>query len=154
MRNNSENVLFPYLYYLFQKLRNQYYLETQTEIVLLETFRTQHRQANLFKQTPQVSKAPPGYSWHNYGLAFDALFDNDPCKKGRQEPYIGNWELLGKLGKKLGLEWGGGWALGDKGHFQFTAGMTIKEAIQLSKSPDGVLAIWTEIDQRLAKMKS
>lgn len=65
---------------------------------------------------PIVTKAKPGQSFHNYGLAIDvvaivngkAVWDDDHL-----------WKLIGAIGKEVGFEWGGDWKFTDKPHFQF-----------------------------------
>ena len=78
-----------------------------------------------------VTKAKGGYSWHNFGLAFDiALFD------GRKVI----WESpayaeAGQIGEQLGLVWGGRFkTLVDKPHFQRPIGKTLA---QMRKWPHG-----------------
>ena len=64
-----------------------------------------------------VTKAPPGHSMHNYGLALDlAVFSKDG------KTYHGDHALyreLGPLGESLGFEWGGRWKFNDEPHYQF-----------------------------------
>jgi peptidoglycan L-alanyl-D-glutamate endopeptidase CwlK len=64
-----------------------------------------------------VTKAPPGHSMHNYGLALDlAVFSKDG------KTYHGSHALyreLGPLGESLGFEWGGRWKFVDEPHYQF-----------------------------------
>jgi peptidoglycan L-alanyl-D-glutamate endopeptidase CwlK len=64
-----------------------------------------------------VTKAPPGHSMHNYGLALDlAVFSKDG------KTYHGDhalYEELGPLGESLGFEWGGRWKFNDEPHYQF-----------------------------------
>ena len=66
---------------------------------------------------PIVTKAQPGASMHNYGLALDlAVFSKDG------KTYHGNHALyreLGPLGESLGFEWGGRWKFVDEPHYQF-----------------------------------
>lgn len=62
------------------------------------------------------------YSWHVLGRAFDVEITSGPK----------NWQLLGALGKSLGLEWGGDWqgssgALHDFGHFQYRPGLALSD---------------------------
>jgi peptidoglycan L-alanyl-D-glutamate endopeptidase CwlK len=58
-----------------------------------------------------VTNAKGGESDHNFGKAFDIVF--------RKTGYEGDWEFVGKIGKQLGLKWGGDWKGGfiDKPHF-------------------------------------
>ena len=64
-----------------------------------------------------VTNAPPGFSYHNYGLAVDVCeFVNGKPKWNSK-----HWALIGEIGKKHGLVWGGDWkSLVDKPHFQLT----------------------------------
>lgn len=67
-----------------------------------------------------VTNAKGGESLHNYAVAFDVV--------DRQRGYDTDWELIGTLGKTLGLEWGGDWTdFVDRPHFQYTAGYTLKD---------------------------
>lgn len=95
-------------------------------LVVTEGYRTFARQQELYEQGRSkagliVTNAKAGYSFHNYGIAFDVAF-----KKGKAISWDGNWDLIGKIGKSLGLEWGGDWAsFKDKPHFQLTKGKSI-----------------------------
>ena len=64
-----------------------------------------------------VTKAKGGYSWHNFGLAFDVgIFD--PSGEHYYEESRAYAEV-GRIGKSLGLEWGGDWEdFQDEPHFQ------------------------------------
>ncbi len=76
-----------------------------------------------------VSNARPGYSWHNFGRAFDV------CLAGAvpyPDPDTPNgeafWSLIGKIGEECGLEWGGDWKNPDRPHFEDRGGMTLASA--------------------------
>ncbi|MEI6035720.1 MAG: M15 family metallopeptidase [Verrucomicrobiae bacterium] len=60
------------------------------------------------------TNARGGYSWHCWAGAFDVgLFDG--------QAYLGDspqYADLGKIGKAVGLEWGGSWKFCDEPHFQ------------------------------------
>ena len=76
------------------------------------------------KDGPIVTKARGGYSWHNFGIAWDiGIFDGIR--------YIGESPLYakaGEIGKQLGLEWGGDWTgIEDQPHFQLKIGLTLAE---------------------------
>ncbi|WP_195822667.1 M15 family metallopeptidase [Roseobacter sp. MH60115] len=71
------------------------------------------------------SKAPPGSSPHNYGLAVDIVhslyhweLDDDPQMAERK------WRLIGVIGKEVArkanipIEWGGDWSFWDPAHWQ------------------------------------
>lgn len=65
-----------------------------------------------------VTKARPGESPHNWGMAFDICFTGtDPylhaheAAHGTADPL---WALLGEAGTRLGLNWGGPLGVNDK----------------------------------------
>lgn len=73
-----------------------------------------------------VTDARAGYSFHNYTVAFDFCI----IKPGTKD--VCDWESplyekVGKIGKKLGLNWGGLWNKPDRPHFEYTAGYTIND---------------------------
>lgn len=85
---------------------------------------------------PEVTNARPGYSWHNFGTAFDVgLFEGSA--------YVGDspkYREVGKIGKSLGLEWGGDWTgFKDFPHLQETGGKTLAEARALHAQGKSVL---------------
>jgi peptidoglycan LD-endopeptidase CwlK len=66
---------------------------------------------------PKVTKARGGYSWHNFGIAFDiGIFSKDGKEYLGESP---DYAKVGRIGEKLGLEWGGDWDFVDEPHFQF-----------------------------------
>lgn len=87
------------------------------KILITSTFRSFEEQHKLFTQVPQVTKADAGYSYHNYGLAFDFV----PMINGKPDwENLENFKKVGEIGKKLGLEWGGDWEnFVDMPHFQY-----------------------------------
>lgn len=67
-----------------------------------------------------VTNAQPGYSYHNYGLAFDAV----EIKNGQAVWNNPNWTKIGQIARQHGLEWGGNWtSFKDMPHFQLTKGI-------------------------------
>jgi peptidoglycan L-alanyl-D-glutamate endopeptidase CwlK len=79
----------------------------------------------LIKIGPQptdkhVTNAGPGESWHNYGMAFDAV----PLKNGvAQWDDFDLWEIYGAALNYVGMTWGGNWVnLPDKPHAQLKVG--------------------------------
>lgn len=62
-----------------------------------------------------VTNARAGFSWHNFGLAFDIGVFAD----GAYKPESPAYGAVGVLGRSLGLEWGGDWKgnLIDEPHF-------------------------------------
>jgi peptidoglycan L-alanyl-D-glutamate endopeptidase CwlK len=103
--------------------------------------RTFEEQARLYAQGrtapgQRVTNARPGYSWHNFGLAFDVtLFQGDKNPVWEHSAYT----LAGQIGKDLGLRWGGDFrSLIDRPHFERPIGLTLAEARQ--KYPLGRVA--------------
>lgn len=93
-------------------------------IIITSTFRTFAEQDRLYKQgngSPgsRITNAKAGESYHNYFLAADFRFADDPHYSS---PYS-RWEKIGKLAEKLGLEWGG--RFGDNPHLQYGTGKDI-----------------------------
>lgn len=92
------------------------------------TFRTAKEQDDLYAQGrirpgSIVTNARGLQSYHNYCLAFDAVFLghlwNPPSESW--------WEELGQEGEKLGLEWGGRWPSPDRPHFEWHPDFTWQE---------------------------
>lgn len=76
------------------------------------------------KPGPRVTNARAGYSWHNFGVAWDVgLF--------RDREYLEESPLYrecGAIGRAHGLEWGGDWVrFPDPPHFQIKTGLTLAE---------------------------
>jgi len=59
----------------------------------------------------RVTYAGPGQSMHNYGLAFDSvpLRGGKPVWEATRIEDKELWELYGRLGVDVGLEWSGNW---------------------------------------------
>lgn len=97
-------------------------------IVVTDEYRSKEAQDALYAQGrtkpgPIVTNARGGESLHNFRCAFDVAF-----KKGAGITYEGDFIMLGKVGKILGLAWGGDWSsFVDKPHFEFTAGYTLAD---------------------------
>ena len=94
-------------------------------ILITETKRGRIRQ-NYLKLTKK-SNASYGFSYHNYGLAFDFV----PLKDGK--PVWDDhdlWERCGVIAEGLGLQWGGRWPkFIDKPHCHFTFGLSITDLL-------------------------
>ncbi len=77
---------------------------------------------NIVDKSKVVSYAPPGSSYHNYGLAFDVSIVEG--KKQNWDFSSTPWQSVGKLGEESGFEWGGSWTdFKDYPHFQETFGL-------------------------------
>lgn len=90
--------------------------------------RSYAEQDALYRKRPRVTRARGGYSWHNFGLAFDfGVFS------GNGKEYFGDspmYAALGKLARGVdGAEWGGDWSgFKDEPHIQLRRFNTISEA--------------------------
>ena len=83
-----------------------------------------------------VTQAKEGFSWHNFGLAFDFCL-LEPDKKNvswnrlidANENNVSDWQEVVHVVKAHGFEWGGDWfEFKDFPHFQKRFGLTIKDA--------------------------
>jgi peptidoglycan L-alanyl-D-glutamate endopeptidase CwlK len=119
-------------------------------ISIISGLRSYEEQEVLYQEgrtTPGkiVTDAPPGYSNHNFGTAFDiGIFNLDgqyiddlPDRGLMTEAQVSSYyRMLAPIGKSLGLEWGGDWeSIDDEPHYE--------------------LILWPELteDQRLAKLR-
>ena len=149
IKNDPELLFNPLLVRINRTIR-QFELQAGYNVVFLETWRTSARQDILYNygrknyRMKKVTESSAWYSWHQYGLAADLVFDRDNKKKGRQNPYDGDFDLLGEIGEANGLTWGGRFKIADKTHFQFTMGVSIREALQITKA-HGQLGLWNHI---------
>lgn len=80
-------------------------------------------------------------SMHCWGVAFD-IYRNDG--KGAYNDADGFFSKVGKLGKSIGLEWGGEWkSIVDKPHFQLADwGSTPSKLIKQYGTPDKFFKTW------------
>lgn len=89
-------------------------------IKVISGLRSYAEQAKLYAQGrtapgPRVTNAGPGYSNHNFGIAFDVGVFSGGAYLGESPAY----KAVGSMGVGLGLEWGGSWTtIQDEPHFQ------------------------------------
>ncbi len=77
-----------------------------------------------------VTKARPGSSWHNYGLAIDlGLFKNGVYLDEKQPGLADKlYAEIGAIAAAHGIEWAGNWkSFPETPHFQVTFGKTLSE---------------------------
>lgn len=85
------------------------------------TLRTMEEQAHLYAKGRTVpgqvvTKARPGQSPHNFGMAFDICFKPGDPYPNETSPL---WEQVGAIGEGVGLAWGGRWRnFRDRPHFE------------------------------------
>lgn len=93
------------------------------DVKITQGYRSKAEQDKLYAQgrtTPGkiVTNAKGGQSFHNYGVAIDFAFIVDgKFSWASSLP----WGMLGDVGEKYGMEWGGRWkSFPDLPHFQYT----------------------------------
>ncbi len=100
------------------------------KVTITQTLRTIEEQDALYTQGRTkpgniVTKAKGGYSFHNFGVAFDIC----PIVDGKAA-WNDNalFRKIGEIGMNIGLEWGGTWtSFPDLPHFQYLAGYTLED---------------------------
>ena len=108
----------------------------------LRTFAEQTKLYNQGRTAPGgiVTNAKAGQSFHNYGLAIDVAV----LKDGKID-WKTDWDVLGKLGKQNGLEWGGDFkSFVDRPHFQMKFGHThqeLKAMVDAGKTTNGYVNV-------------
>ncbi len=122
-------------------------------VLITQGLRTWEEQDQLYakgRTVPPLGKrhivtyAKGGYSFHNFGLAFDIVI-LDAIGKADWDPSNPGWTRAGKLGKSVGLEWGGEWRrFKDIPHFQYICGLTTADCRALYQS-GGLPAVWENI---------
>lgn len=111
-------------------------LEAGINVRVICGTRTYEEQAALYakgRTAPgdKVTNARPGYSWHNFGVAWDFVVFDDRGQPLWDSPLM---ERCGRIGEGLGLEWGGSWkSIKDTPHLQLKMGFTLAEARQRVK---------------------
>lgn len=147
MIKNSENVnpLFLSKIEKFLELIKENNLKAEI-FSLFRSFDFQKKLHNKYIFGNGFMAAKAGFSWHNYGLAVDIVFKDE---SNRWTWDLKNdWKLLGKLGKSLGLEWGGDWKRRDMAHFQMSAGLRVNDAYYAYQN-GGLKSVWSLIEKNL-----
>jgi peptidoglycan L-alanyl-D-glutamate endopeptidase CwlK len=84
-----------------------------------------------------VTKARPGSSWHNYGLAIDLGLFKDGVYLDEKKPAEADklYSEIGALAGKMGIEWAGNWkSFPETPHFQVTFGLSLAQARERMES--------------------
>lgn len=111
-------------------------LEAGINVKIISGSRTYQEQAALYAKGrtapgPKVTNARPGYSWHNFGVAWDFVVFDAKGEPMWESPLM---ERCGQIAETLGLEWGGGWrSFRDIPHVQIKTGCSLAEARQRVK---------------------
>jgi len=108
----------------------------QVTVEVISGLRSWQQQAALYAQGRTkpgkiVTKARPGSSWHNYGLAIDLGLFRAGKYLDAAEPKLAAmlYAELGRLAAAQGVEWAGTWKSFPEGpHFQVTFGLSLAAA--------------------------
>lgn len=83
---------------------------------------------------PIVTRAPAGYSYHEFGLALDVVptellalknWGDTPEHRAHADAL---WARLGAIGKAVGFRWGGEFPhLVDRPHFEWSGGLSLAQ---------------------------
>jgi peptidoglycan L-alanyl-D-glutamate endopeptidase CwlK len=109
-------------------------------VVLTSGTRTMGEQRKLYAQGRTapgaiVTKAKPGDSAHNFGLAFDFAFGDGSGSP--TWPESGPWGKVASVGKALGLVWGGDWtSFKDRPHLETADWRAVRDAWRQSGAAD------------------
>jgi peptidoglycan LD-endopeptidase CwlK len=138
----------PKLADLIRKLSDQLALEG-ISIRVTQGLRSWEEQAALYAQGrtapgPEVTKAPPGASYHNFGLAVDVV----PMMPLGPDWNTGHpvWQRIISVGQSLGLVSGSNWrSFPDFPHFQLTGSLPVSpnDYVRAAYSEGGIDAVWT-----------
>jgi hypothetical protein len=91
-----------------------------------------------------VTNAKGGASYHNFGLAFDIVV-LDAVRKNDWDDAHPGWAAAARIGKDLGLEWGGDWtSFKDRPHYQWNGGLTLADCRALYKN-GRLPAVWAGV---------
>jgi peptidoglycan L-alanyl-D-glutamate endopeptidase CwlK len=97
--------------------------ENNLDFLITDSYRSIEEQNQLYSKGRTsngkiVTQVKGGYSYHNYGLAFDIVpVSDDKLNYNDQNSY----KLAAQIAEPLGLEWGGNWKkFMDTPHFQYS----------------------------------
>lgn len=92
-----------------------------------------------------VTKAPPGHSWHEYGMAGDGV-PLALINKPGWDPESSIWPIYGAKAESLGLTWGGRWHRPDRPHVQLTGDFPVSPTDEVRHifREVGMAGVWTE----------
>lgn len=94
-----------------------------------------------------MTRALPGRSMHNFGLAVDVVFNS---KNGFVDGWAAMyaWDKLGQIGVSLGLEWAGQWVgkMRELDHFEYKLPSQALDLAHLYQD-GGLVKVWLELDR-------
>lgn len=101
--------------------------QNKIEILITEGFRSFEKQSQYYAigrttklDSPKITNAKAGYSFHNYGLAIDFV----PVKPDKTIDYgdKATYKKVADRAEKYGFIWGGNWKIKDLPHLEYTEG--------------------------------
>ena len=126
--------------------------QSSLAVMITEGLRTWEEQDALYakgRTTPPlgkkywVTKAKGGQSFHNFALAFDIVVLDAVRKDGWDDAHPG-WAAAARIGKQLGLEWGGDWpTFPDRPHYQWRGELELAQCRDLYAG--GLQAVWDKV---------
>lgn len=124
------NLLHPYVKYLAEQFLEKC-KAAGLKPTITSTLRTMAEQEKIYAQGRTapgkiVSYAKAGYSYHNYGLAFDVAF-----------PAYADYKKASVIGKTLGMRWGGDFKqFVDLPHFEWSGNLKIADLLKGKRPAD------------------
>jgi peptidoglycan LD-endopeptidase CwlK len=130
---------------------HQRLLDRDIVIRVTSGYRSFQEQQKLYEQRPRVTRAGPGFSMHNFGLAVDlapGIIGEYPWKPDWNDTSPA-WQVMLALGLELGLECGGAWKLfRDLPHFQWgTIPVTPTEEMRIDYRQGGCELVWEYLER-------
>lgn len=149
MRYSGLNLLYPpFREQLLRALEEA--KDAGIPLQVFETFRSRARQTELYAKGrttagPRVTKAKPGQSFHQYGIAADLVLWIDG-KWSWQETHL--YREAGPIFEKNGMQWLGR-TTGDLAHYQLK-NMDI-ENLQVMYKAMGFEGVWQYLDKVISQ---
>jgi peptidoglycan LD-endopeptidase CwlK len=120
------------------------------DVRVTQGLRTWAEQAALYEQGrstsgPRVTNAPPGYSYHNFGLAVDLVPMIDIGPDWNTSHPV--WQRMVTVGQSVGLTAGALWrTFPDRPHFQLTGRLPMSPDadVRLLFQDGGLARVWEE----------
>lgn len=133
------------------------------KVKVVQGLRTIAEQNSLYaqgrtKKGKIVTKAPGGFSPHNYGCAVDLALV-DPVKENGILTHFPDrspvWAIIGEEGKRQGLEWGGDWKkFKDRPHLEVPLLKYGRPLLKMVSASGDLSAVWKEVDKVFGKSTS
>lgn len=103
-------------------------------------------QGNVVDASRIVTNAPPGHSWHEFGLAVDCvprILINEP----NWAPDDALWVRYGSCAETAGLVWGGRWKRPDRPHVQYTGKFPVSpnDEVRQAFLTGGTAEVWQAV---------